>query len=95
MNFAALQLAGIVSIFLGLAFGMMLSSRDFVKEPFLSSPRHPDPDLAFLALLAIYLLLTLAIWLIRGKSRNQLRIVWLVAFAMGAIGAPIAVATAY
>ncbi|MDP4994769.1 MAG: hypothetical protein NWQ16_00945 [Akkermansiaceae bacterium] len=92
-NFAALKLTGIISVFLGLMFGMMLSSRDFVKQPPFSSPHHPDPDLAFLALLAIYLILTQAIWLIRperwGMNRNQLRTVWLLAFAIGAIGAPL------
>lgn len=92
-HFAALKLTGIISIFLGLIFGMIMSSRNFLKEPPFSSPHTPDPDLAILAILGLYLLLTLAIWLIRperwGLSRKQLRLVWLLAFAMGAIGAPI------
>lgn len=91
---AFLQLIGTVALFLGLLFGMMVNSCLF--DGIDHSARHSlFYYMPVLGVLAIYILLTGLILLIRserwGASPVQIRVVWFLAFILSSIGAPLVI----
>ena len=77
---------------LGAVFGFICHDA-ILAVPGTRGWRDAETPVVLASLLLVYVLLTAAIFRVRrdtfGLSRTQLRVIWLAAFPLGAVGAPL------